>query len=198
MNFQFTNSLMNTLSVAVQKNSHLQKLSLINCQINDESAISLSIGLQSNESVTNLDLSGNLLTSSGLECLVDCIEKQKINTLILAKNNIDYISFVYNGKIHGLLFFDLSYNNLKERDLLILFDILQTNKSLIHLILEGYEITQKIYKKLCELFLNNKCIEHFITNFDLNLVNNQMGLIQTSLMANNTIIEFGCNNLPEK
>ena len=169
---QLTNSLMNTLSVAVQKNSNLHKLILKNCKINDEGSISLSIGLQSNSSIVYVDLSSNELTGSGIECLIDCIIKTNVTTLILSHNLIEDISILNILKESKLSVLDLSYNLLKEKELIEFLNIIQNNSSIKYIGIEGYQLTKPLYEKLCIFIQKNDSLVSLSTTFNFSEIFN--------------------------
>lgn len=65
---------MNTLSVALKKNLTLHTLCIRDASLSDDSALSLSLGLQSNAHLSTLSLADNVnLTCYGVEHLTDCL-----------------------------------------------------------------------------------------------------------------------------
>jgi len=68
-------------------------ISLVECGINDEGILAICIGLQSNLKITHLDLSKNLITSNGFECLMDCLEYGlPLKELRISHNQIEEFS----------------------------------------------------------------------------------------------------------
>ncbi|CDW78204.1 UNKNOWN [Stylonychia lemnae] len=57
-----------------QKNQTLKSFTLNDVQLTDEGVLSLSIGLQSNTYISEINLPNNQITSYGIENLLDCLE----------------------------------------------------------------------------------------------------------------------------
>lgn len=92
-------------SSSLKNNTHLQKLAMINCLIDDQGALALGLTLAGNKTLRELDISGNKyfppkfsliwlflirITSEGIENIADGMkENDSLELLNVSKNLID-------------------------------------------------------------------------------------------------------------
>ena len=163
-----SNSTVNTLSVAIQKNFSLESLSLNQCAIGDESLLSITIGIQTNSSLRRLELRKNKITSNGLESIGDALEFNKtLGCILLNENEIEEFSNAEILRNEHLKRLGLSCNNLNAVNLIKLFDAVRANKTLNTLEIAGYILRDKVFASFCDMIANNRSLCELVADVDL-------------------------------
>ena len=157
-----SNSLMNTFTIALQKNNILRSFSLIDCCINDEGVLALSIGLQNNSTLTDLMLTNNQITSDGLESLGGVVEEGVLGVLGLAGNNITEFNVgLQFRKSRTLQKFIIGHNELTELAVFRMLDTFREGTMLEYLDLSGFKnYSEQIFNKFMEFLVYNKFLAH--------------------------------------
>lgn len=115
--------------------SAIQKLSLRNCELDDESIEMIKHGIKKNQSLRSLDLSKNFIYAKGVRVLIDGLfGHPNLNSLNLGSNRVgdqcvDSLIQLLNND-HKLQSLDLSNNLLSEVTANKLLQVLRENKQL--------------------------------------------------------------------
>lgn len=115
--------------------SAIQRLSLRNCELDDESIEMIKHGIKKNKSLSSLDLSKNFIYAKGVRVLVDGLfGHPTLSSLNLGSNRVgdqcvDSLIQLLNND-HKLQFLDLSNNLLSEVTANKLLQVLRENKQL--------------------------------------------------------------------
>jgi Ran GTPase-activating protein (RanGAP) involved in mRNA processing and transport len=165
-----TNEGIKTFSNALAEGSYIYDINLGNTDIDDTDVLDLSIALNSNNSLTRLDLYMNNITQVGAKYLAEAL---KVNTCLKSLN--------------------LFENNIFNNGAIALAEALLTNNTLECLDIGGNRICNNVCLAFSKVISCNDTLTHLNLS-DNNISRDGINILLVALVNNSNIISLGVKN----
>ncbi|EAR94012.2 hypothetical protein TTHERM_00227260 (macronuclear) [Tetrahymena thermophila SB210] len=196
--FKMNVEIIHQITQSIKDNVYLQKLSLSNNMIDDNSAAHIAMFIQLNQNIKQIDLSYNRISNFGAQQIAQVLSTNKVITHLTLSRN--YIEEDYFGealkKNQCLLVLDISHNNYSMESVENLLKGLLENQKLQRLKILGMLIGHIHIYQFCEVLSTNNSLQEI--DWDLNLKQDDQEIIsklEDSLFDNNTLISMLSNKM---
>ncbi|KAL4481670.1 hypothetical protein ABPG74_007759 [Tetrahymena malaccensis] len=196
--FKMNVEIIHQITQSIKDNVYLQKLSLSNNMIDDNSAAHIAMFIQLNQNIKQIDLSYNRISNFGAQQIAQILSTNKVITHLTLSRN--YIEEDYFGealkKNQSLLVLDISHNNYSMESVENLLKGLLENQKLQKLKILGMLVGHIHIYQFCEVLSTNSSLQEI--DWDLNLKQDDQEIIsklEDSLFDNNTLISMVSNKM---
>ncbi|KAL4512816.1 hypothetical protein ABPG72_017501 [Tetrahymena utriculariae] len=196
--FKMNVEIIHQITQSIKDNVYLQKLSLSNNMIDDNSAAHIAMFIQLNQNIKQIDLSYNRISNFGAQQIAQVLSTNKVITHLTLSRN--YLEEDYFGealkKNESLLVLDISHNNYSMEAVENLLKGLLENQKLQKLKILGMLVGHIHIYQFCEVLSTNSSLQEI--DWDLNLKQDDQEIIsklEDSLFDNNTLISMVSNKM---